>query len=136
MKISAFRKAHFNAAHRLHNPNWTDEKNTEVFGLCNNANYHGHNYNLIVKITGEIDPETGYLMDLKVLKDIIKEEVENRFDHKNLNIDTEEFKQLNPTAENIAVVIWNKLRYRLDKNLELTVTLYETERNYVEYSGD
>lgn len=136
MRISAFRKAHFNAAHRLHNPNWTDEKNAEVFGLCNNANYHGHNYNLIVKITGEIDPETGYLMDLKVLKNIIKEEVENRFDHKNLNIDTEEFKQLNPTAENIAVVIWNKLRQRLDKNLELTVTLYETERNYVEYSGE
>lgn len=136
MRISAFRKAHFNAAHRLHNPNWTDEKNAEVFGLCNNANYHGHNYNLIVKITGEIDPETGYLMDLKVLKNIIREEVENRFDHKNLNIDTEEFKQLNPTAENIAVVIWNKLRQRLDKNLELTVTLYETERNYVEYSGE
>lgn len=136
MRISAFRKAHFNAAHRLHNPNWTDEKNAEVFGLCNNANYHGHNYNLIVKITGEIDPETGYLLDLKVLKDIIREEVENRFDHKNLNIDTEEFKQLNPTAENIAVVIWNKLRNRLDKKLELTVTLYETERNYVEYSGE
>lgn len=136
MRISAFRKAHFNAAHRLHNPNWSNEKNHKVFGLCNNANYHGHNYDLIVKITGEINPETGYLMDLKVLKDIIKEEVENRFDHKNLNLDTEEFKNLNPTAENIAVVIWNKLRHRLEKNLELTVTLYETERNYVEYSGE
>ncbi len=136
MRISAFRKAHFNAAHRLHNPNWSDEKNKEVFGLCNNANYHGHNYDLIVKVTGEIDEETGYLIDLKLLKDIIREEVEEKFDHKNLNIDTEEFKQLNPTAENIAVVIWNKLRNRLEKNLELTVTLYETERNYVEYSGE
>lgn len=136
MKISVFRKAHFNAAHRLHNPNWTDEKNSEVFGLCNNANYHGHNYNLIVKLTGDIDPDTGYVMDLKILKAIIKEEVEDRFDHRNLNLDTEEFKQLNPTAENIAVVIWNKLRARLEKKLELTVTLYETERNYVEYSGE
>jgi 6-pyruvoyltetrahydropterin/6-carboxytetrahydropterin synthase len=136
MKISAFRKAHFNAAHRLHNPNWSNEKNKQVFGLCNNANYHGHNYDLIVKVTGEIDKETGYLIDLKLLKDIIREEVEEKFDHKNLNIDTEEFKQLNPTAENIAVVIWNKLRNRLEKNLELTVTLYETERNYVEYSGE
>lgn len=136
MRISAFRKAHFNAAHRLHNTDWSDEKNKQVFGLCNNANYHGHNYELIVKLTGEINPETGYLIDLKILKDIIKEEVENRFDHKNLNLDTEEFKNLNPTAENIAVVIWNKLRNRLEKNLELTVTLYETERNYVEYSGE
>lgn len=136
MRISAFRKAHFNAAHRLHNTDWSDEKNKQVFGLCNNANYHGHNYELIVKLTGEINPETGYLMDLKILKDIIKEEVENRFDHKNLNLDTVEFKNLNPTAENIAVVIWNKLRNRLEKNLELTVTLYETERNYVEYSGE
>lgn len=136
MRISAFRKAHFNAAHRLHNTDWSNEKNKQVFGLCNNANYHGHNYELIVKLTGEINPETGYLMDLKILKDIIKEEVEDRFDHKNLNLDTEEFKNLNPTAENIAVVIWNKLRNRLEKNLELTVTLYETERNYVEYSGE
>lgn len=136
MRISAFRKAHFNAAHRLNVPEWSEERNKEVFGLCNNPNYHGHNYNLIVKITGEIDPVTGYLMDLKILKDIIKEEVEERFDHKNLNLDTEEFKTLNPTAENIAVVIWNKLRPRLDKNLELAVTLYETERNYVEYSGE
>lgn len=135
MIVSVYRKGHFNAAHRLHVPEWSDEKNREVFGLCNNPNYHGHNYNLTVKVTGEIDPVTGYVIDLKILKDIIYEEVENRFDHRNLNLDTEEFKHLNPTAENIAVVIWNKLRLRLDKKLELTVTLYETERNYVEYSG-
>lgn len=135
MIVSVFRKGHFNAAHRLHVPEWSDERNTEVFGLCNNPNYHGHNYNLTVKVTGEVDPVTGYVIDLKILKDIIYEEVENRFDHRNLNLDTEEFKHLNPTAENIAVVIWNKLRRRLDNKLELTVTLYETERNYVEYSG-
>lgn len=135
MIVSVYRKGHFNAAHRLHVPEWSDEKNREVFGLCNNPNYHGHNYNLTVKVTGEVDPVTGYVIDLKILKDIIYEEVENRFDHRNLNLDTEEFKHLNPTAENIAVVIWNKLRLRLDKKLELTVTLYETERNYVEYSG-
>lgn len=135
MIVSVYRKGHFNAAHRLHVPEWSDEKNKEVFGLCNNPNYHGHNYNLIVKITGEVDPITGYVIDLKILKDIIYEEVEYRFDHRNLNLDTEEFKHLNPTAENIAVVIWNKLRQRLDKKLELTITLYETERNYVEYSG-
>lgn len=135
MIVSVYRKGHFNAAHRLHVSEWSDEKNKEVFGLCNNPNYHGHNYNLIVKVTGEVDPITGYVIDLKILKDIIYEEVENRFDHRNLNLDTEEFKHLNPTAENIAVVIWNKLRQRLDKKLELTITLYETERNYVEYSG-
>lgn len=135
MIVSVYRKGHFNAAHRLHVPEWSDEKNKEVFGLCNNPNYHGHNYNLIVKVTGEVDPITGYVIDLKILKDIVYEEVENRFDHRNLNLDTEEFKHLNPTAENIAVVIWNKLRQRLDKKLELTITLYETERNYVEYSG-
>lgn len=135
IRISVFRKAHFNAAHRLHVEGWSDEKNREVFGLCNNPNYHGHNYQLTAKVTGEIDPVTGYVIDLKILKDIIKEEVEDRFDHRNLNLDTEEFKNLNPTAENIAVVIWNKLRSRLDKNLDLTVTLHETERNYVEYSG-
>ncbi|MEL6660704.1 MAG: 6-carboxytetrahydropterin synthase, partial [Bacteroidota bacterium] len=100
MRIAAFRRAHFNAAHRLHNPAWSDEKNREVFGLCNNSNYHGHNYELEVKVAGEVDPETGYLIDLKILKDIIKEEVELRFDHKNLNLDTEEFRELNPTAEN------------------------------------
>lgn len=135
MIVSVYRKGHFNAAHRLHVPEWSDERNKEVFGLCNNPNYHGHNYDLTVKVTGEVDPITGYVIDLKILKDIIYEEVENRFDHRNLNLDTEEFKNLNPTAENIAVVIWNKLRLRLDKKLELTVTLYETERNYVEYSG-
>ncbi|KAB2914536.1 MAG: 6-carboxytetrahydropterin synthase [Bacteroidetes bacterium] len=135
MIVSVYRKGHFNAAHRLHVPEWSDERNKEVFGLCNNPNYHGHNYDLTVKVTGEVDPVTGYVIDLKILKDIIYEEVENRFDHRNLNLDTEEFKHLNPTAENIAVVIWNKLRLRLDKKLELTVTLYETERNYVEYSG-
>lgn len=135
MIVSVYRKGHFNAAHRLHVPEWSDERNKEVFGLCNNPNYHGHNYDLTVKVTGEVDPVTGYVIDLKILKDIIYEEVENRFDHRNLNLDTEEFKNLNPTAENIAVVIWNKLRLRLDKKLELTVTLYETERNYVEYSG-
>lgn len=133
MKISVFRKAHFNAAHRLHNPNWSDEKNKSVFGLCNNENFHGHNYELEVKLSGEIDPETGYLIDLKILKDLIKNEVENRFDHKNLNLDTPEFKNLNPTAENICIVIWNILRKKLDSKFDLSVRLYETPRNFVEY---
>ena len=133
MRISAFRTAHFNAAHRLHNPNWSDEKNAEVFGLCNLPNYHGHNYELEVKVTGEVDPETGYLIDLKILKDLIREQVEKRFDHKNLNLDTEEFKNLNPTAENIGYVIWNILRSHLDEKYDLAVRLYETPRNYVEY---
>ncbi len=133
MRISAFRRAHFNAAHRLYNPAWTDEKNNRVFGLCNNPNFHGHNYELEVKITGETDPETGYLIDLKQLKEIIYEEVECRFDHKNLNLDTAEFKNLNPTAENICFVIWQLLRTRLEDRYELTVRLYETPRNYVEY---
>lgn len=133
MRISAFRTAHFNAAHRLHNSSWSDEKNREVFGLCNNPNYHGHNYELEVKVSGEVDPETGYLIDLKILKDLIKEEVEERFDHKNLNLDTEEFKNLNPTAENICYVIWQRLRHRLEDRYDLTVRLYETPRNYVEY---
>ena len=133
MRISAYRKAHFNAAHRLHNPNWSEQKNQEVFGLCNNPNYHGHNYELEVKVTGEVDPETGYLIDLKFLKDIIKEKVERRFDHKNLNLDTEEFKHLNPTAEHICFVIWQILRRELDEQYELAVRLYETPRNYVEY---
>ncbi len=133
MRISAFRKAHFNAAHRLHNPNWSAEKNQQVFGLCNNANYHGHNYELEVKVTGEVDPETGYLIDLKLLKDLIFEEVEARFDHKNLNLDVEDFKQLNPTAEHICFVIWQRLRSRLDQKFELSIRLYETPRNYVEY---
>jgi 6-pyruvoyltetrahydropterin/6-carboxytetrahydropterin synthase len=133
MRISAFRKAHFNAAHRLNNPNWSAEKNQQVFGLCNNANYHGHNYDLEVKVTGEVDPETGYLIDLKFLKDLIFEEVESRFDHKNLNLDVAEFQQLNPTAENICFVIWNRLRARLDKKYDLAVRLYETPQNFVEY---
>ncbi len=133
MRISAFRKAHFNAAHRLHNPQWSEEKNREVFGLCNNPNYHGHNYELEVKVSGEVDPETGYLIDLKYLKDIISEHVEKRFDHKNLNLDTEEFRTLNPTAENICYVIWTILRRHLDDRYGLAVRLYETPRNYVEY---
>jgi len=133
MRVSVYRKAHFNAAHRLHNSNWSDEKNKAIFGLCNNPNYHGHNYDLEVKVTGEIDPETGYVIDLKILKNIIKSEVTSKFDHKNLNIDTEEFRHLNPTAENIAVVIWQKLRNKLDAKYDLSVRLYETPRNYVEY---
>ena len=127
------RKEHFNAAHRVYNPKWSDEKNTEIFGLCANPNYHGHNYELEVKVTGEVNPETGYLIDLKLLKDLIFEEVESKFDHKNLNLDVEDFKQLNPTAENICFVIWNKLRARLDEKYGLAVRLYETPRNYVEY---
>ncbi len=133
MRIAVFRKAHFNAAHRLHNPNWSDEKNKEVFGLCNNPNYHGHNYELEVKVIGEVDPETGYLIDLKVLKDLIYEQIERRFDHKNLNLDCEEFKSLNPSAENICFVIWQILRTHLDKKYDLSVRLYETPRNFVEY---
>ena len=133
MRVAVFRKEHFNAAHRLHNPEWTDEMNKKVFGLCNNPNFHGHNYELIVKLVGEPDPKTGYVYDMKVLSDLIKAEVTNRFDHKNLNLDTEEFRNLNPTAENIAIVIWNILREKIDKQIDLKVILYETERNYVEY---
>ena len=133
MKVAVYRKAHFNAAHRLHNPAWFDARNQEVFGLCNNPNYHGHNYELEVRVAGEVDPKTGYLIDLKVLKDLIYEEIEQRFDHKNLNLDTAEFKNLNPTAEHICYVIWNLLRARLDAQYELSVRLYETPRNYVDY---
>lgn len=133
MRISVFRKAHFNAAHRLHNDNWSDEKNKEVFGLCNNPLFHGHNYELEVKLTGEVDPDTGFLYDLKVLKDLIKEHVENRLDHKNLNLEVEEFKQLNPTAENICFVIYNILRSKIDDQYEIAVKLWETPRNYVQY---
>ena len=132
-RVAVYRKAHFNAAHRLHNPDWSDEMNKEVFGKCNNPNYHGHNYDLIVQVVGEVDPRSGYVMDIKVLSDLIKQEVLNRFDHKNLNLDTEEFKELNPTAENIAIVIWEILREKIDQNLTLKVRLYETERNFVEY---
>jgi 6-pyruvoyltetrahydropterin/6-carboxytetrahydropterin synthase len=133
MRVSVFRKEHFNAAHQLLNPNWSDEKNQEVFGKCFNPNYHGHNYDLIVKVTGEIDPETGYVMDMKVLSKLIKEQITRRFDHKNLNKDVEAFKNVNPTAENIVVVIYDILRPHIDKKLELKITLYETERNYAEF---
>ena len=136
MRISVFRKEHFNAAHRLHNPSWSEDKNNQVFGKCNNPNYHGHNYEMIVQITGEIDPETGYVMDMKVLSDIIKENVIAKFDHKNLNLDTEEFKNLNPTAENIALVIWKILRPKIHKNHDLKIKLYETERNFVEFPAN
>jgi 6-pyruvoyltetrahydropterin/6-carboxytetrahydropterin synthase len=135
MSLTIYRKAHFNAAHRLFRKEWSDAKNLEVFGKCSNPNYHGHNYELEVGITGEVDQETGYLIDLKILKDLIKEEVENPFDHKNLNIEVPEFKTLNPTVENIAVVIWNKLRKRLSADYEISVKLYETPRNYVIYNG-
>jgi 6-pyruvoyltetrahydropterin/6-carboxytetrahydropterin synthase len=136
MKVSVYRKEHFNAAHRLTNPNWSPEKNEAVFGKCNNPNFHGHNYELIVQLRGEIDPDTGYVYDMKVLSDLIKIHVLNKFDHKNLNLDTDEFRNLNPSAENIAVVIWNILREKIDRKFELTVRLYETERNYVEYDGN
>jgi 6-pyruvoyltetrahydropterin/6-carboxytetrahydropterin synthase len=133
MRVAVFRKEHFNAAHRLFRKDWTDEKNKEVFGLCSNPNYHGHNYTLIVKVTGQIDPETGYVVDLKVLKEIIAEEIIEAFDHRNLNLDVPEFKDLNPTAENIAVVIYHKIRKHLNSSLDLSVRLHETERNFVEY---
>lgn len=135
MSLTVYRKAHFNAAHRLYRKDWSDEKNDKVFGKCNNPNFHGHNYELIVGITGEINKETGYLIDLKIMKDIIKEEVEDSFDHKNLNIEVSEFKSLNPTMENIAIVIWNKLRNRFDVKYEISVKLYETPRNFVIYNG-
>lgn len=133
MKVAVYRKATFNAAHRLFNPLWDEAKNDLVFGLCNRPNYHGHNYTLEVKIVGEIDADTGYVYDLKLLKDLIKEEIEDRFDHKNLNLDTQEFKNLNPTAENIAVVIFDLLRKRIEPQFDLQIRLYETERNFVEY---
>ncbi len=135
MKVKTSRKASFNAAHRLYRPDWDEEKNNEVFGKCNNPKFHGHNYDLIVSVTGEIDPETGFVMDLKVLKELIKEHVEEALDHKNLNLDVPEFKNLNPTAENIVVVIWNKLRPHINSNKELEVVLYETPRNFVTYTG-
>ena len=136
MKVTVHRLAHFNAAHRLHNPDFSSTQNTEVFGKCNNPNYHGHNYALTVSVKGEIDPATGYVIDMKVLKDLILKQVEEPFDHKNLNLDTEEFKYLNPTAENIAVVIWKKLRPHLNSELELKITLHETERNSVDFAGE
>ncbi len=135
MKVTVSRKAHFNAAHRLHREDWSDEKNEQVFGKCNNPNFHGHNYDIMVSVIGEIDPETGYVMDIKHLADLIEEEVEKPFDHKNLNLDVAEFANLNPTAENIVVVIWNKLRAKLKSSLDLEVTLHETARNSVFYAG-
>lgn len=132
-KTALVRCEHFNAAHRLHNRNWSDTKNKEVFGKCNNPNYHGHNYELEVKIIGECNPDTGYVIDAKILSQIIKAKVLDRFDHKNLNLDTEEFKDLNPTAENIAAVIYNLIKPELQSALELKIKLYETPRNYVEY---
>ncbi len=135
MRVTVSRKAHFNAAHRLYRKDWSDEKNSLVFGKCNNPNFHGHNYELIVSVTGEIDIETGYVIDIKILKEIIKTEVEDAFDHKNLNIEIPEFAKLNPTVENIAVVIYNKIKPKLDSHSELEITLYETPRNFVSYSG-
>ena len=136
MRVTVSRRAHFNAAHRLYRPNWNSEQNESIFGKCNNPNYHGHNYELIVSVTGEVDPVTGYVLDVKILKDFIKSEVEDAFDHKNLNLDVPEFKTLNPTAENIVIVIYNKLKAVLDKKLDLKVTLYETPRNFVSYPGN
>ncbi len=133
MKTAVIRKAHFNAAHRLNNPAWDAETNKRIFGKCNNDRYHGHNYNLFVKIIGEVNPETGYVFDLGILSNLIKTHVEEPFDHRNLNLDTEEFKDLNPSAENIAMVIYNKLRVHIDKVFEIKITLYETENNFVEY---
>ena len=132
-KVAVIRKEHFNAAHRLHNPNWSDKKNISFYGKCNNPNYHGHNYDLEVTVIGEVDQESGYLIDIKTLSDLIKVEILDKFDHKNLNLDVEDFKDLNPTAENIIKVIYNKLREKLDDTFELKIKLYETERNIVVY---
>jgi 6-pyruvoyltetrahydropterin/6-carboxytetrahydropterin synthase len=133
MKVAVYRKEYFNAAHRLNNPGWDDLKNKKVFGKCNNPNFHGHNYELVVRLTGDVDPDTGYVYDLKNLGDLIKKEVIEKLDHKNLNLDIAEFMNVNPTAENIAIYIWNNLRRKLSKEFEIKVTLYETERNIVEY---
>ncbi|MFT5255740.1 MAG: 6-pyruvoyltetrahydropterin/6-carboxytetrahydropterin synthase [Candidatus Paceibacteria bacterium] len=135
MSLTVYRKAHFNAAHRLFRKDWTDEKNTAVFGKCSNPNFHGHNYELEVGVTGDVDTETGFLIDLKILKNIIKEEVEDPFDHKNLNKEVAVFKDLNPTVENIAIEIYNRIKKRLGSAYEVTVTLYETPRNFVTYTG-
>ncbi|MBU6158044.1 MAG: 6-carboxytetrahydropterin synthase [Bacteroidetes bacterium] len=132
-KVAVYRHEHFNAAHRLHQPEWSEDKNREIFGKCNNPSYHGHNYELIVKVTGVPDSLTGYVMDLKLLSDLIKETVLDRFDHKNLNLDTQEFKDLNPTAENICIVIYDLLRPHIPADKELQIRLYETPRNFVEY---
>ena len=135
MRVTVSRKAHFNAAHRLYRKDWTMEKNQEVFGKCNNPNFHGHNYELIVSVTGVVDKETGYVIDTKILSDLIKEHIEEAFDHKNLNEDVPEFKDLNPTVEHIAYIIWNKLRVLIAADKELEITLYETPRNFVTYKG-
>ena len=135
MKVTVSRRAHFNAAHRLYRSNWSDEKNEAIFGKCNNPHFHGHNYELIVSVTGEVDTETGYVVDVKILKDFIKSEVEDVLDHKNLNLEVPEFKETNPTAENIVIFIYNKLKVVLEDRLDLEVTLYETPRNFVSYSG-
>lgn len=135
MSLTVYRKAHFNAAHRLFNPDWDAEKNDRVFGKCNNPHYHGHNYELVVGVTGPVDPETGFVISIEELKQYIKSEVEDALDHKNLNLEVPEFSDLNPTAENIAIVIWNKLRPHIQAHLDLEVTLYETPRNFVTYTG-
>jgi len=132
-KVAVYRKEHFNAAHRLNNPNWDEATNKRVFGKCNNPSYHGHNYELIIKLSGTPDPATGYVYDLKLLSDLVKEVVLDRFDHKNLNLDTAEFKDLNPTAENIVVVIYDLLRAKIDNKYDLQIRLFETERNFAEY---
>jgi 6-pyruvoyltetrahydropterin/6-carboxytetrahydropterin synthase len=132
-KVAVFRREHFNAAHRLFNPDWDDQKNEKVFGKCALPHYHGHNYELEVKVTGKPNKKTGYVIDLKELSDLIRREIHSRFDHKNLNLDTKEFKELNPTAENIARVIYDLLRPHIDKKMELLIRLYETDRNFVEY---
>ncbi|MFD0861171.1 6-pyruvoyl tetrahydropterin synthase family protein [Sungkyunkwania multivorans] len=136
MRVTVTRKAHFNAAHRLYRKDWSGEKNAQIFGKCSNPNFHGHNYEMEVSVTGAIDEETGYVIDMKILKDLIKSEIEDAFDHKNLNIEVPEFKDLNPTAENIVVVIWSKLRSKLALDLDLEVVLYETPRNFVKFSGN
>ena len=132
-RVSVFRKESFNAAHRLHNPGWSEEKNSEIFGKCNNPHFHGHNYELVVQVTGPVDPETGFVVDMKVLGDLVKKMVINRFDHRNLNLEIEELSGINPSAENIAIVIYSILRPHLSENLDLKIRLYETERNFVEY---
>jgi 6-pyruvoyltetrahydropterin/6-carboxytetrahydropterin synthase len=132
-KVAVFRREHFNAAHRLYNPGWDEATNNDVFGKCALPNYHGHNYELEVKVVGEPDSKTGYVMDMKTLSDLIKREIHSRFDHRNLNLDTKEFENLNPTAENIVIVIYNLLRPHIDASMEMQVRLYETPRNFVEY---
>jgi 6-pyruvoyltetrahydropterin/6-carboxytetrahydropterin synthase len=133
MRLSVYRRAHFNAAHRLYNPKWEDNKNEQVFGKCNNPHFHGHNYEVEVRVTGEVDPETGYVYDLGKLKEIIRTEVEEKLDHKNLNLEVPEFKHLIPTAEHICFVIYNVIRDKIESRYEIGIKLWETPRNYVEY---